>query len=155
MRNVIQWHQNSFFFKKIPKNRPATGGSVPRSPSVIRLNKLVYLHKSPNVDIFIFHFWFKPSPFRKLSVKCQTRPRLLIFHSTISLSNKNSSFENFWWLHCMWFLVCPPSPNQKSRLRLCTWDGISSSAPQITGWAPQARVNFCSSTTSKVLPKNR
>ena len=41
---------------------------------------VVFLHKSPNLDIFIFNFWFKSSPFRKLSVKCQTRPRLLIFH---------------------------------------------------------------------------
>ena len=68
MRNVIQKDQNSFFFKKIPKNRPATGGFIPRSPSVIRLSKLVYLHKSPNLDIFICNFCFKPSPFRKLSV---------------------------------------------------------------------------------------
>ena len=35
----------SFFFKKIPKNRPATWSLVPRSPFVISLNKLVYLHK--------------------------------------------------------------------------------------------------------------
>ena len=78
--------------------------------------------------IFICNFRFKPSPFKKLSVKCQTRPRLLIFHSTISLSHKNSFFENFWWLHCMQFLVWAP-PNEKSWLRLCTGDGISSRVP--------------------------
>ena len=50
------------------KNHPAIGGFVPRSPSVLRLNKLVSLHKSPNLDIFICNFWFKPSPFRKLLV---------------------------------------------------------------------------------------
>ena len=118
----------AFFSKKFQKNRSATRGFVPRSPSVIRLNKLVYLHISPTLHIFICNFWFKPSLFRKLSVWCQTRPRLLIFHSTISLSHKNSSFENFWWLYCIWFLVCPP-PNQKSWLRLCTRDGISSRVP--------------------------
>ena len=117
------------FFQKNSKKSPSDWGLVPWSPSVIRLNKLVYLHKSPDLDTFIFNFWFKPSPFRKLSVKCQTRPRLLIFHSAISLSNKNSSFENSWWLHCMWFLIWPPTPNQKSWLRLCTGDGISSRVP--------------------------
>ena len=100
----------AFFSKKFQKIAQRLGVFVPRSPSVIRLNKLIYLHKSPILDIFICNFYFKPSSFRKLSVKCQTRPRLLIFHSTISLSNKNSSFENFWWLHCMWFLVWPPQP---------------------------------------------
>ena len=99
------------FFPKNSKNRPATGGFISRFPSVMRLSKLVYLHKSPNLDIFICNFCFKPSPFEKLSVKCQTRPLgLLIFHSAISLSHKKFPFENFWWLHCMWFLVCPPPP---------------------------------------------
>ena len=143
----------AFFFQK---NCPATGGFVPRSPSVIRLNKLVYLHKSPNLHIFICNFWFKPSSFRKLLVKCQTRQRLLIFHYTISLSHKNSSFENFWWLHCMWFLVCPPPPRSKI---LATpmhrvWH-FEPCPPPITAWAPQTRANFCSSTTSKLLPQNR
>ena len=31
---------------------------------------------------------------------------------------KNSFFENFWWRHCMWFVVWAPPPNQKSWLRL-------------------------------------
>ena len=119
----------AFFFKKITKNRPATGGYVPRSPYVIRLNKLGYLHKSPNLDIFICNFWFKPSPFRKLSVKCQTRPRLLIFHSTISLSKRKFLFRKF--LMTSLHVICglAPPPNQKSWLRLCTGDGISSCVP--------------------------
>ena len=116
------------FFKKIPKNHPAAGGFVPRSPSVIRLSKLVYFYTSPNLDIFIFNFWFKPFPFRKLSFKCQTRPRLLIFHSTISLSHKKFLFQKFLMtsLHVIFGL---PPPNQKSWLRLCTGDGISSRVP--------------------------
>ena len=88
--------------------------------------------------IFICNFWFQPTPFRKLSVKCQTRPRLLIFHSTISLSNKNSFFENFWWLHCMWFLVCPP-PHLKILATPMHGDGISSCVPP----------NHCLSSTSE------
>ena len=85
----------AFFSKKNPKNRPATGGFIPRSPSVIRLIKLVYLHKSPNLDIFICIFCSTPSPFEKLSVKCQTRPRLLIFHSAISLFHEKFRFRKF------------------------------------------------------------
>ena len=142
------------FFFLITKNRPATGGYVPRSPSVIRLSKLVYLHKSPNLDIFICNFWFKPSLFRKLSVKCQTRPQLLIFHSTISLSHKSSSFKNFWWLHCMWFLVWAPPPIKNPGYAYAWGMAFWAVSPQITAWDPQARVNFCSSTTSKLLPKN-
>ena len=85
----------AFFFQKIPKNCRATGGFISRSPSVIRLSKLVCLHKSPNLDIFIFNFCFKPSTFGKLLVKWQTRPRLLIFHSTTSLSHKKFLFWKF------------------------------------------------------------
>ena len=118
---------------------------------MIRLNKLVYLHKSPNLDIFICNFWFKPSSFRKLSVKCQTRP--LIFHSTIFLSHKNSSFENSWWLHCMWFLVWPPLPIKNPGYAYAQGMRFRSVSPQITAWAPQARVNFCSSTRSENLWK--
>ena len=82
-------------FLSLSKKPPFSKSWLRACPSVIRLNKLVYLLKSTNFDIFICNFWFKPSPFRKLSVTCQTRPRLLIFHSTISLSHKNSSLENF------------------------------------------------------------
>ena len=34
---------------------------------------------------------------------------------------KNYFFENFWWRHCVWFVVWAP-PNQKSWLRL--WFGL-------------------------------
>ena len=144
----------AFFSKKIAKNRPETGGFVPRSPSVIRLSKLVYLRKSPNLDIFIFNFCFKPSPFRKLSVTCQTRPRLLIFHSTIFLSHKKFLFRNFLMtsLHVIFGLPLPPIKNPGyAYARGMAFRAVS---PQITAWAPPARVNFCSSTTSKLLAKN-
>ena len=35
---------------------------------------------------------------------------------------KNYFFENFWWRHCVWFVVWAPPPNQKSWLRL--WFGL-------------------------------
>ena len=100
-----------FFFKKIPKNRPATGGFISRSQSVIRLSKLVYLHKAPNLDIFICNFCFKSSPFTKLSVKCQTRPRLLIFHSMTPLSHKKFLFRKILMtsLHVIFGLGPPQS----------------------------------------------
>ena len=138
------------------KNRPVTGGYVPRSPSVIRLSKLVYLHKSPNLDIFIYNFWFKPYPFRKLSVKCQTRPRLLIFHSTISLSHKKFLFQKFLMtsLHVI-FGLAPPPPIKNPGYTYARGMAFRAVSPQITAWAPQARVIFCSSTTRKLLPKNK
>ena len=94
------------------KKSPSDWGLRPPSSSDPRpwyvWVELVYLHTSTNLDSFFFNFWFKHFPFRKLLVKCQTTPRLLIFHSTISLSHKSSSFENLWWRHCMWFLVWGP-----------------------------------------------
>ena len=122
----------------------------------MRLSKPVYLHKSPNLDIFICNFCFKPSPFEKLSVKCQIRPRLLIFHSAISLSHKKFLFWKFLRRHCMWLLVWAPLP--QSKILATPMHGrwhFKPCPPQITACVPQARVNFCSSTTSKLLPKNR
>ena len=132
-----------------------TGGSISGSPSVIRLSKLVYLHKSPNLDIFICNFCFKPSPFTKLSVKCQTWPRLLIFHSTTSLFHKKFLFRKFLKtsLHVIFGLPLPPIKNPGyAYARGMAFRTVSL---QITACAPQARVNFCSSTTSKLFPKNR
>ena len=41
----------------------------------------------------------QPSLFRKILVKRQTRPRVLIFHFTTSLSYKKFLFQKFWWRH--------------------------------------------------------
>ena len=64
-------------------------------------------------------FWFKPSPFSKSPVKCQNTVGQGFWSSTLRYlcPTKSSSFEKFWWRHCMWFEVCPP-PNQKSWLLL-------------------------------------
>ena len=106
--------------------------------------------------IFIWNFWFKPSPFRKLSVKCQTRPRLLIFHSIryicptkIPLSKISNDF-----IACD-FCFAPPPPIKNPGYANARGMAFRAVSPQITAWAPQARVNFFSSTTSKLLPKNR
>ena len=107
--------------KKIAKQL----GFGPKPPSVICLSKLVCLHTSPKLHIFIFSSGFKRSPIWKLFVKCQTRPRLLIIQVILRYlcpTKSCSSFENFWWRHCMSFLVWP-SPNQKSWLSLCTGGG--------------------------------
>ena len=70
-----------------------------------------------------FHFLtidLSPLLLAKFWFKCQTRPRLLIFHSSKSLPQKSFSFENFWWPLCMMRLVVwAPPPNQNSWLCLC------------------------------------
>ena len=48
---------------------------------------------APTQTFSLFNFWFEPSPFNKTLVYCQTRPRLLIFHSTISLPHKKFLFR--------------------------------------------------------------
>ena len=70
LRNVIQWHQNSFFFQKITKNRltaggeaprppkpPAAGGPPPDPPSVIRLSYTGFLKTSPKLRICTFQLY--------------------------------------------------------------------------------------------------
>ena len=62
---------------------------VPRSLSVIHLSYTSLLIMSPNLDIFAFQHLLQVLPFGKILVVCQqTRPRLLVFHCTISLSRK-------------------------------------------------------------------
>ena len=80
VRNVIQWHQNSFFFsKKVQKNaqqlgalppdpqslRPL-GAPPPDPPPVIRLSYTGFLKTSPKLRICTFQLYlFKPSLFAK------------------------------------------------------------------------------------------
>ena len=91
----------------------ATGcwGLRPRLPSVIRLS-----YTSSNffqLKLFCFlTFGLKPSSFSKILVNCQTKPRLLIFHSTISLPHKKFLFQRF--LMTSLHVICnsyPPSKN--------------------------------------------
>ena len=67
------------------------------------------LYTSPNLGInfVLFTFGLSPCPIAKSWLRVKHSPsRLLIFQSTISLSKK--TFENFWWRHCMWFVVWSP-----------------------------------------------
>ena len=100
----------SIYFQKNTKSCPAVGSFAPTPPSEIRLCYTRLLTMSPNLDILTF-ICFKLSPFSKILVACQTRPRLLIFHFAISLSRKkcliSKMFEDviacsggsrkFWW----------------------------------------------------------
>ena len=100
------------FFQKITKNRPAVGGFAPRPPSVMRLSYASFFNTSPKLDIYTFQllvfalsvckilFWVPAGNDFRSSI-----PRYLC-------PTKISSFENFWWIHCMWFVVWA-YPNQK------------------------------------------
>ena len=100
---------------------------------------------SPNLDIFSFNFLFKRSPIRKLLVKCQTRPRLLIFHSTISLSCKKFLFRKFLMTSLHVIFGLPPLIKNPG-YAYARGRGRFRPYPPITACAPQAIVNFCTST---------
>ena len=108
-RNVFQWHKISCFSKNSPAfggfaprppKPPTAGSSAPRPPFVIRLSYISLLNTSPNLDILTFNFG-------------DTRTTLLVFHSMISLSHKNSCFKNSDdVIACdLWF--APPHPQSK------------------------------------------
>ena len=80
---------------------------------MIRLSYASLLNTSLNSDIFIFYFWFKTFSFSKVLVKCHTKATAsdLPFYD-IFVPTKSSSLNNFWWRHCMRFVVCPPPPNK-------------------------------------------
>ena len=90
----------------------------PQTPVCDTFGYTSLLNTSPKVDILHFLIIsFRPFPLPKSWLRAN-RLRLQIFHSTISLpSQKVPFFENFWWRHCMWFVVWGP-PNQKFWLRL-------------------------------------
>ena len=75
-----------------PKSAPPLRISGYAPASVICLSDTSLLPTSLDSDFLTFD----SSPlFSKILVTCQTGPRLLIFHSTISLSIKSFSSENF------------------------------------------------------------
>ena len=53
------------------------------------------------------------------------------------------------------FGLPPPPPIKNPGYTYAREMAFQAVSPQITARAPQARVNFCSCTTSKLLPKNR
>ena len=81
----------------------------PQTPVCDTFGYTSFLNTSPKVDILHFLIIsFRPFPLPKSWLRAN-RLRLQIFHSTISLpSQKVPFFENFWWRHCMWFVVWGP-----------------------------------------------
>ena len=100
------------FSKKLSKNRPTAGGFAPRPPSVLRLRYTTFLNTSPKL-FALFNNYLKLSPFAKSCLNAN-KQRFQIFHPMISLSHKSSSFENFWWCHCVWFVVWASLPIKNS-----------------------------------------
>ena len=141
-------------WKKIAKHL----GLRPQPPSVIRLSKLVCLHTSPNLHIFIFNSWFKRSPFWKLFVKCQTRPRLLIIHSTISLSHKKFLFRKFLMtsLHVIFGLALPQSKILATPMHEggAFWAVPYPPNPCLC-LLSESKLLYSNKRTSKLLPQNR
>ena len=81
-----------WFFKKLQiiAQRLET---LPPDPFNLRhdtLNYTILLNTSPNLDIFAWGW--SPLPWAKSCFKCQTRPGLLIFHSSICLSHEKFRF---------------------------------------------------------------
>ena len=60
-----------------------------------------------------FNNYLKLSSFAKSCLNAY-KQRFQIFHPMISLSHKSSSFENFWWCHCVWFVVWASLPIKNS-----------------------------------------
>ena len=54
VRNVIQWHLNSFFLQKITKTCRAARGSAAGPSYVRRLSYISLLNTSPTLNIFAF-----------------------------------------------------------------------------------------------------
>ena len=70
-------------------------GLCPQTPLCETFSYTSQLTMSPNLDILgkLHIFWLNVSPFSKIMVMCHThRPRLLTFHSTVSLSHNNPTF---------------------------------------------------------------
>ena len=127
LRNVIQWHYNSFFLQKVAKTCPAAralspdphslqqlGIPPPRPPSVICFSHTNLLNTSLNLHISTFKLSFEPSPFSKILGNCPTRPCLLIFHFTIFLP-----FRKF--LMTSLHVICGLPPPIKNPGYICLW----------------------------------
>ena len=115
-----------FFPNKLQKNCPSSGGLLSRPPkppvaeSSASRPRLWYLGVtlvySTRLSIYIFaHFSFgfkQKSPLSKILVTCQTQSTASNLPFYDIFARKSSSFENFWWRHCMWCgLPTPPIKN--------------------------------------------
>ena len=96
MQNVILCIKIAFFFQKITKNYPATGGFALRPSSVMCLNynALLLTTRLPIETFSHFKYWFKPSSLNEFLVTCQLQATAsdLPFHNIFAPTN-NFSFE--------------------------------------------------------------
>ena len=117
VRNVIQWDLNSFFFQKrtkiaqrlglCPQNPIAIGGwgLCPQTPVCDTFEYTSLLNTSSKLDIYTFQqLVFALSLYQNPGKV----PSGYGFRSSILrylCPTKNYFFENFWWRHCVWFVV--------------------------------------------------
>ena len=110
---------------------------------MIRLSKLVCLHTSPKLHVFIFNFWFKLLPFENSLLSAKPGHGFWSYIVRYLFPTK-SSFRKFLLtsLHVIFGLAFP----QLKILATPMHGGVWVVPSQITACASQARVNFCTST---------
>ena len=119
--NTCELRSNCIKTASFPKKLPSSWGLRPQTP-VSDEFELHYslLNTFPNLHICTFVFGFSSIPIAKFGLGAEHRPLLLIFQSTISLSNTKfvslSKIFDDVIASDLWF--APPPPNQKSLLRL-------------------------------------
>ena len=124
MRNVIQWDLNVFFSKNLQKSPSGWGlcpqtpiaiggwGLCPQTPVSDTFEYTSLLNTSSKLDFYTFQqLVFALSLYQNLGKV----PSSYGFRSSILrylCPTKNYFFENFWWRHCVWFVVwAPPIKN--------------------------------------------
>ena len=120
VRNVIQWDLKSLFFQKLTKIAQRLGalppdprshrrlGALPHTPVSDTFKYTSLLNTSSKLDFYIFQQLVFALSLYQNSGKV---PSGYGFRSSIVrylCPTKNYFFENFWWRHCMWFVVWAP-----------------------------------------------
>ena len=130
VRNVIQWDLNSFFFQKLTKiaqrlralppdpHSHRRVGALPPDPVSDTFEYTSLLNTSSKLDFYTFQQLVFALSLYQNPGKVPSGYGFRSFILRYLWPTKNYFFENFWWRHCVWFVVWPP-PNQKSWLRLC------------------------------------
>ena len=100
------------------------GGSAPQTPVCDTLNysTLLYSNTSPNLDIWHFNCWFKPSFLNEFLVMCQHQAGLLVFHPTISLPPQKIPCSKFLMTLLHW--ICGLGSLQSKILAMPMWSDL-------------------------------
>ena len=129
VRNVIQWDLNSFFSKNLqkspsgwglyPQTPIATGGwgLCPQTPVCDTFEYTSLLNTSSKLDFYTFQQLVFALSLYQNPGKVPSGYGFRFSILRYLCPTKNYFFENFWWRHCVWFVVWAPL-NQKSWLRL-------------------------------------